>query len=1161
MAGAATVGRLIIDLSANVAQLRTDMQSATGVVEGASSAITGAINTAKTALGALGIGIGLVDLKNWATDVIDTAGALNDFAQKTGSSVTALSALVNQAKISDVPLGDLENLTLKLAVNLRDMGDEGKAAGRALEYLGVTSKDPATALQDVADALDKYADGAGKAAIAKDLFGRNGPQYLDFLHDLAEKHRIGATRTAEQADAADRLGENWRQLKIEGDFLAGLLLDKIVPAFVDFTNKVIALKGQGFSLTEALFAPPDLESALTNIGLINTQIGWLKTLIENLPSWNPWAEDLNTALTAMNNNLGKQQIIRDTYIDLWIKKLGYIGDAHDQMVQNSAASLSKLEIDYGTTAQALKQADFTSNIADFERQLDKLTGADGGMSNFARAMDLIIQAQRDGKIVSGDQAAALLAVAGELDNATIKAKDYKSALDEWLGQEKAYTGAQDRYAKSLSDADIEAGKFVQSLRDIVIAANDEVELLGATPEKIALVTAQRKIQKEVNDKLLEVGGLLSDQRKQEIIDEGKAAEAAVAASIAKKKAYEDWLGLLQDTTRGVSNFIVDWVENGSSAFKNLWQNFKKWALEALAEIAAKQIVVSIVGALGLGGSAGAAAAGGLQVGGAGSQLLTLLGLGNSATGGAGAGLAGSLLNGVLPTALGSGGGFLGLGGIGATGINAIAGEGAMLAAGGTISGGAGALASLAPLVPWLAIAGIAAPFIISAFSQKGGPMDRQYGTSTGNLTDFGTLSSTHKLVGTDAVVSPALAAMATGLGTQYDTIIRLLGGTGSAQFGVYTSMDPKGTAPSNVDITANVGGKAVFSGDNFNVGRTQADVDAELKLQASKAILAALKASDLPEVVIEFLGVVDLGTSTLETIVASAAVLTKLPEDLQRKFVDAVKLDPSVINSMSEFATAYVGLQTVLNRDPQAEALKATSAGFESNYSRVIRLRGELTTLVDAYDGSTAKTEELTTATNLYVNAQVAALIEIANLKTSLSTLFGDSIRDIDLAIMTTTERSTFLKNEALQNIDLLKKTTDPVQIEKLGKLINTDLVASFNLLSPEEQRREHDWFIQQLTYTGELVDTQLTTAGGEVTEQGKANNTVLDNIRIQLNAAADKQFSAAQALDGAAIKLGHAVDRFDGATTTMERAADVSWGAANNMPSHITVTVEPQSP
>lgn len=83
----------------------------------------------------------------------------------------------------------------------------------------------------------------------------------------------------------------------------------------------------------------------------------------------------------------------------------------------------------------------------------------------------------------------------------------------------------------------------------------------------------------------------------------------------------------------------------------------------------------------------------------------------------------------------------------------------------------------------------------------------------------------------------------------------------------------------------------------------------------------------------------------------------------------------------------------------------------------------------------------------------------------------------MDLALMTTDQKQQFFLNEALATIELLKNTTDPAEIDRLSRIINEDLTSVFNLMSPEEQKAQHDYLQGILDTAQDVANVQLDLA------------------------------------------------------------------------------------
>jgi len=186
----ALAGTLEIQMLANMARLQKDMTQAKGMVGGAMKSIESAVSSAKSALGALGIGLGIGYFASLIKSTTSAISALDDLSESTGASVGELSKLTQQARISGVDMGTVEMALVRLGKSMHATDEESKKATRALDALGLKAADlknmdTAQQLQIVAVAMNKFGDSSGKTALAMDLFGKSGAKVADRLADLA----------------------------------------------------------------------------------------------------------------------------------------------------------------------------------------------------------------------------------------------------------------------------------------------------------------------------------------------------------------------------------------------------------------------------------------------------------------------------------------------------------------------------------------------------------------------------------------------------------------------------------------------------------------------------------------------------------------------------------------------------------------------------------------------------------------------------------------------------------------------------------------------------------------------------------------------------------------------------------------------------------------
>lgn len=224
------------NVKAGVASATKDIQTLSGAI----SSIPGFGGVAASLAAFAGLGA----FKALIGDTISAAAAMDDLAEKTGASVENLSGLARVAKISGIDIGTVETGLIRLSKALAGADEESKGAGHALAAIGLEAEklreqDPAQSLKEVADALGEYADGAGKTALALDLFGKSGAQLLPLLKDLSEAEKLQGKLTREEAAAAEELEKAWNRTNAEGAAWAKSIVIAMIPALaslLDFLN-------------------------------------------------------------------------------------------------------------------------------------------------------------------------------------------------------------------------------------------------------------------------------------------------------------------------------------------------------------------------------------------------------------------------------------------------------------------------------------------------------------------------------------------------------------------------------------------------------------------------------------------------------------------------------------------------------------------------------------------------------------------------------------------------------------------------------------------------------------------------------------------------------------------------------------------------------------
>jgi phage-related minor tail protein len=205
-------------------------------------------------------------------DMTDQFDEMGKRAERVNVAVESLSALAYQAKFAGVSADQLEGAFEKLNLAIANIDKQSSAAGRALQALGVTSKDPFTAMKQLADAFAGMEASAKKNAFAADIFGKSlGDRLLPVLNQGAdgmqryreESDQLGKTMTGDAVKAAAEFNDNMTKLAATLDGFLKQQLLPIIKALRDLSDAFMGPGTQGASVWELFmgaFAPPSMES-------------------------------------------------------------------------------------------------------------------------------------------------------------------------------------------------------------------------------------------------------------------------------------------------------------------------------------------------------------------------------------------------------------------------------------------------------------------------------------------------------------------------------------------------------------------------------------------------------------------------------------------------------------------------------------------------------------------------------------------------------------------------------------------------------------------------------------------------------------------------------------------------------------------------------------
>lgn len=169
-----------------------------------------------------------------ATDVADTAGAIDDAAKKVGTSAEEYQKWAYAAKLGGMETSKLEALMVKQQKAFADAKDGSKSMSEAYQRLGVDiSKigNSGDAFNEVIAKLADMEDETTRNALANDIFGKS---YADLAPLLAE----GSEGIAAWKQECEDLGGVMSGDMVEAGAELGDSIDRVKTAFMGIFNSI-----------------------------------------------------------------------------------------------------------------------------------------------------------------------------------------------------------------------------------------------------------------------------------------------------------------------------------------------------------------------------------------------------------------------------------------------------------------------------------------------------------------------------------------------------------------------------------------------------------------------------------------------------------------------------------------------------------------------------------------------------------------------------------------------------------------------------------------------------------------------------------------------------------------------------------------------------------
>lgn len=910
-------GQLEIQLVANMARLQNDMDVANRSVGRAMSSIDSAVGMAKTALGALGA-VSLVAA--FAANIkaaIDQADALNKLAQRTGLATETLSQLQYAAKMAGIANDTLSTGIKKLNISIAEglAGDKAKIA--MFQELGIKLTDTSgkakkadTVLLDMADTFAIAKDGAGKTTIAVGLLGKAGDEMIPMLNGgrgavmdlMREADKLGLTIGTDFARQAEEFNDNLERVHASSQKLTIVLaadlvdgLGKAMKAMADATIEGGKLQGIIMGI-HTLFRGDEMHKA--NVDAVKG--------VELLQA----AENALTKARADGDTVRAARLEKTVALrraeaedaNRYRKTL----EAEQTKSEEAAAAVNrartegrelKARNEAAEAAAAKAAAEALRKQEEQAKLLAELAGLTGGFAkDWANLTDLYRIGKLDMQGLEQAQARLLSkqpaikqAHDDELkywhDVAQARS-DLRNREDEGITAYLAEQQAAIEAAVKASDEELKAAQATYAQYGLSKSQIAEITLLTLQGEQAKLHAASTSyvaLQKQI-DNQKKLIGILADT---EALDAQKAM----------------WVSIEQAAHTTFTNIF----DGGQDAFTKLRDTLKATLLDLLYQMTVKRWIFDISASVSGSNVAGAAMPG--MAGGASSLL---------SSAGSAAGIFGA---GGMTGAMAGGAGWL----TGATTLGgSVSAATSLMALEGGFAAGASMLAgAMLPIA-----AGVA---VLAKLFEKG-----EYVKSTGSsvMAFDGTGATTGKSVLSNNFASTEADAYVQGIKDAYTNLTKSLGATNPGGSFAYAANNSDG---GKFGVQVGVGSAS------YSTGELKA-TDEALKLEAARAVFAALQGSELPTFLSGVFDGITATTATQEqinTALTYAQGLKAIHDQLEAMNVKG--LSKSALDGLAQFSGGIANLS-------------ANLAGFNSNFLSEEEKRAQtIATIVDTLNAAGAQ--------------------------------------------------------------------------------------------------------------------------------------------------------------------------------------------------------------
>lgn len=484
-----SLGALVVTLGLDASEYIKGLTKAEYEAQKFSKAVENTVEAARNSMIALGVASAGVAVA--LNDQISKISDYQDLAEKIGDTAEAVGSLSTAANVSGVSLDTVAAASVKLTSALSKTDDEAKGAGAAITALGLnfqSFKDlsPVDQIEQVANALNGFEDGASKTAVAVALFGKSGADLIPFLNDLADGSERQVKITQAQIEAADAYDKQLSRLQGSLQGLTKQMAAESIPIMSQMVEQAQSLVNY-------------VKQSENEFSVFETVLEGVQVVFETIVIV---ASDVIFVLKGIGTEIygiGKQIAALATGD---IDKFTAIGDGMKADAAKARAELDKFQADFLNRTKEIKQT-----AVDNRPKLEFSQGGTEGIKEQTKALkDLNDEGKKWNDWLSNVLAQT---ETGKLEKQRAEIQKLTEAYEQGLITEQEYYEGTSVLLKQKSDEAEKANKFADELgltfssafEDAIVSGKGFSDILKGIEQDILRMIIRLQVTKPLADSI------------------------------------------------------------------------------------------------------------------------------------------------------------------------------------------------------------------------------------------------------------------------------------------------------------------------------------------------------------------------------------------------------------------------------------------------------------------------------------------------------------------------------------------------------------------------------------------------------------------------------------------------------------------------------------